>query len=91
MHDEHLEHELSLLQDTSVILVLPHFGNVSISHAGTLHVVNDHPVIFHLINDNGGTAIIFTVEDVNKLENQVPKKVIRLKGPHDYREDYTKV
>jgi len=91
MHDERLEHELALLKDTSVILVCPQFGNVSISYAGVLHVVNDHPVLFHLINDNGGVAIIFTVEDVDKLERGIPSPVIRLKGPHDYREDYSKV
>lgn len=88
MHDEHLEHELFLLKDKSVILVQPSFGNVSISYAGVLHVVNDIPVIFHFCTNNGDVAIIFCVEDVKILERQMPNPVIRLKGPHEYRESY---
>lgn len=92
MHDEHLEHELALLKEKSVILVSPQFGNVSISYSGTIHVVNDHPMLFHILMHDGSVAIIFTVEDVLKLEkDSLPHSVIRLRGPHDYREDYSKV
>jgi len=90
VHDELLEHELSLLNDTNVILVCPSFGRVSFSYTGILHVVNDHPVVFHLLSENGAVAILFTVEDVQKLEKQIPMKVIRLKGPHDYTENFEK-
>jgi hypothetical protein len=90
MHDEQLEYEICLLKESSVILVCPHFGNVSFSYVGTLHVIVDHPILFHFNND-AGIAIIFTVEDVNKLERGIPNPVIRLKGPHDYREDFLKV
>ena len=88
MHDEHLEHEISLLKDKPVILVQPSFGSVSFSYKGVLHVVNDHPVIFHFCSDTGDTAIIFCVEDVKKLETQLLNTVIRLKGPHEYQEKY---
>lgn len=88
MHDEQLEHELFLLKEKSVILVQPSFGHVSISYVGVLHVVNDVPVIFHFRTNTGDTAIIFCVEDVNKLERGIPSTVIRLKGPHEYRERF---
>jgi hypothetical protein len=88
MHDEQLEHELFLLKEKSVILVQPSFGHVSTSFSGVLHVVNDVPVIFHFRTNSGDTATIFCVEDVNKLEKGIPFPVIRLKGPHEYREDY---
>lgn len=92
MHDELLEHEMALLSEQRVILVCPHFGNVSFSYTGELHIVNDHPVLFHLLIDGGSTAVIFTVQDVKKLEKErtasKPLPVIRLKGPHEYRENY---
>jgi hypothetical protein len=88
MHDEHLEHELFLLKEKPVILVQPSYGHVSISYAGVLHVVNDIPVIFHFCSNSGDTAIIFCVEDVKGIERGMPSTVIRLKGPHEYREKY---
>jgi hypothetical protein len=89
MNNEQLEHEIALLKDSSVIVVCPHFGSVSFSYIGTLFVIIDHPMLFHL--DSNGFSIIFNVEDVDKLEVNNQKPIIRLKGPHDYREDFSKV
>lgn len=91
MNLEILEHELSLLNGKSVILVKPDFGTVSISYCGTLTATSNEAchVVFHLITL--GPAIIFRAEDVSSLEEPSPEtaanqivKIIRLKCPYSY-------
>jgi hypothetical protein len=90
VNPEQTEHELTLLHDKIVVVVRPGYGTQSDSWGGQLTVLNgDYPPKFHF--SATGMAILFTVEDVAKLEPPVDnrtEKIIRLKGPHDYSEAY---
>jgi len=93
MNKEALEYELTLLNNKPVVLVVPSFGHISFSYAGNLSVITsmEHEVGFHMTNQMGGIAIIFFIDDVERLE--MPSKVcethiIRLKGPHQFPEKY---
>ena len=91
MHNERLEHEIALLDGKPTVLIIPQFGSVSISHSGILSwAQNGHQVQFHLATPSIG--IIFFVEDVSKVEPPVHdfRNIIRLKGPHEYRENFQK-
>jgi len=96
MNIEKLEHDLVLLNNKPVVLVAPSFGHVSFSYAGELAVITtpEHAVGFHLTNQMGVVAVIFFVDDVEKLEKPsvvCNSHVIRLKGPHQYPEKYVGV
>ena len=87
MHAEQIEHELVLLHGKMVVLVRPGYGTQSDSWIGELTVINkDYPPKFHFAVPN--TAILFMVDDVSNLEPPIDgrtEKIIRLKGPADYR------
>jgi hypothetical protein len=92
VNPEQLEHELTLLHNKIVVVVRPGYGTQSDSWGGMLTVLNgDYPPKFHFAGV--GMAILFSVEDVRKLddptnETREVSKIIRLKGPHDYEEAY---
>ena len=94
MNTELLEHELNLLEGKTVALVRPGFGTQSDSWIGLFSEVkeNTYPIRFHV--GEGAIATTFTVDDVIKItdfDGAVSfKKVIHLKGPHDYKETYEK-
>jgi hypothetical protein len=98
MGTELIEHELSQLHNKTVVVIRPNYGSQSDSWVGYLSVLNgtDYPIRFHFAG--AGMAILFTVDDVEKLEEQnglnsdrSVDKIIRLKGPHDYSESYKTV
>jgi hypothetical protein len=91
MNPELLEHELAQLNDKRVVVVRPGYGTQSDSWGGSLYVLDGYPVRFHFAGT--GMAIMFSVDDVVKLDEPTDdtrevKKIIRLKGPHDYAETY---
>ena len=87
-----MESELVSLNNEIVVVVRPFYGSQSDSFVGHLSVLDGYPIRFHFRQE--GKAILFTVEDVVKLEDPLDnqtKKTVRLKGPHDYREFYQNV
>jgi hypothetical protein len=87
-----MEYELSQLNGKRVVIIRPGYGTQSDSWGGSLVVLGEeYPPRFHF--SGVGMAILFSVEDVRKLEepaNELKEvnKIIRLKGPHDYEEAY---
>jgi hypothetical protein len=66
-----------------VILVRPFFGTQSDSWMGRLTAFNSaYPIQFQLKHQSGN--ILFTVEDVVKIESNTTPTIIRLKGPNHY-------
>lgn len=91
-NNEQMESELVSLNNKIVVIVRPGFGSQSDSFVGELIILNGYPIRFHFRQE--GKAILFTIEDVIKLEDPLDnqtKKTIRLKGPYDYREAYQNV
>lgn len=94
VNKELIEHELNLLEGESVILVRPEYGTQSDSWNGKIKVsTGTYPLEIQFFTDC--MTILFTVNDVVNIEslpnyNNIISKVIRLKGPHQYNENYEK-
>ncbi len=91
-NNEQMESELVSLNNEIVVVVRPFYGSQSDSFVGQLSVLDGYPIRFHFAKE--GMAILFTVDDVVKLDppiNCQSEKIIRLKGPYDYREAYQNV
>jgi len=90
MSVEQTEAEIAHLDNKVVVIVRPYFGQQSDSFIGNLSVIrNNYPIKFHF--EATQLAILFTVDDVSKLEEPIDEtrdisKVIYLKGPQDYAE-----
>ena len=88
-NEELFEHNLAELSCQRVVVIRPMWGTQSDSWLGDLQMtLNDYPIIFEV------EGTIFTVHDVVSIEP--PKanhysKIIRLKGPHQYNENYEKI
>jgi hypothetical protein len=90
---ELLEHELAQLDGKPVILCIPSYGKVSFAYSGILNVTRTTELLvaFHLITPMHEVAIIFSAEDVLRIDppgTAEVQNVIRLRGPHDYREHF---
>ena len=91
-NSEQIESELVSLNNKIVVVVRPFYGSQSDSFVGQLSVLNGYPIRFHF--SQTGKAILFTIDDVIKLEPPIDnetEKIIRLKGPYDYREVHQNV
>ena len=93
MNLEQLEYQITLLDGKSVVVIQPHSGKVSIAYTGQLQVTNNGEglVGFHLVTPLNEAALSFFAPDVVSLEQPQQKnieKIIRLKGPHQYNEQY---
>jgi len=93
MSEEIIESKLVALRNKKVVIVSPAFGSVSYSYSGELYsTVEGYPIKFHFTGQSG-IAIIFYAKDVETVETRADfanLNIIRLKGPHDYQEDYQK-
>jgi len=93
MTDEVLEAELSKLNGKVVYVVRPMFGSQSDSYMGTLWVQNKKYPLQFLVNA-ASLVMLFTTDDVSTIEppkNDGYSKIIRLKGPHNYKEKYEEI
>lgn len=92
MNLELLEHELSKLNGKPIIIVRPGYGRVSDAISGVLTVTSteEHTVGFHLMTFMGVLAIIFYADDVLRIEPGTADvaAIVRLKGPHDYKDHW---
>lgn len=94
MNEEVIETKLTELRNNKVVIVAPSFGTTSYSYNGDLFsTLESFPIKFHFTGDN--VAILFQASDVEYIEIKpvtadVSINIIRLKGPHDYTEDYQK-
>ena len=82
MTSEQCEFELSQLHGKRVSIVRPYYGTQSDSWSGDLYVMHgDYPYKFQF---HSSINILFTAEDVSKVEVRIPTPIIRLKGPQYY-------
>jgi hypothetical protein len=88
---EVIEHELNQLNGQAVVVVRPGFGTQSDSWTGVLETQgNAYPLQFCF--RSAGQSIVFTAEDVTKVEQTASGRVlagttiavVRLKGPQQY-------
>ena len=87
MNEELLEHTLCQLNGIRVILIQPMFGTVSHSFVGILNTTKiDFPVKYHFQGE--GIASVFYTKDVQSVEDSHGLKVVRLKSPYHYKENY---
>jgi hypothetical protein len=94
VNSELIEHELAQLHGRIVVLVRPGYGQQSDSWTGGIQVISCcYPTRFHFVS-NGGQATLFTADDVASIDTPIDDgvkeiaKIIRLKGPNDYKEAY---
>jgi hypothetical protein len=86
---EQIEHILKGLHGEMVYVVIPFWGDISMSVIGMLNSnSNEIPMKFSV---SGPTAFVFdstdiyTIDDPKTSNKDSPKIIIRLKGPQDYR------
>lgn len=94
MNLELLEHTLVQMGGENVIIVQPYYGKVSDSYIGSLSVTTskEHHVLFSFRTPF--ISKIFEANDVLRVDAPTAgckEKIIRLKGPTDYKEHWQTV